>query len=153
MCWVLHRDSTFWIVPKQWKIRIFFIREFLFFTNGSSLLALWLSRGGNVSQLLCPVYLCSCQGSRLGLKSCLYKISRHRWFWEYVFQVIGKYGFVPLTFSCECSDKQYNLVCQADAQMQMSTAREFSLYWVQQSQPKIINNQLAELQLQKTFVE
>ena len=56
---------------KAVKCKDFFVREFSFSTNDNASLALWLSQGGNVSQLLYPAYLCSCQGLRLGLNSCL----------------------------------------------------------------------------------
>lgn len=56
----------------------FFVCEFSFSTNDNASLELWLSQGDNVSQLLHPALLCSCQGSRLGLNSCLHKISGRR---------------------------------------------------------------------------
>lgn len=99
---------------KAVKRKDFFVRELSFSINDIASLALWLSQGGTVSQLPHPAYLCSCQGSRLSLNSCLDKISGHRWFQGYVFHATGKYGFVPLTVSCECSNNQYTLVCKAD---------------------------------------
>jgi len=56
---------------KAVKCKMFFVDEFSFSTNDNASLAL-LSQGGNVSQH--RAYICSYQGSRLGLNSSLDKI-------------------------------------------------------------------------------